>query len=223
MKITWWEKSVEYAFIQQAIFDKKFISPLSGLHEKAGDALFKDKNEWILIEFKRDEPSLSSEEKKFKDYDEAKKELKGQDSHHFLIYGQLEKKESNTGNSDIKERQYNEKEEINAKLIYTSYFSRNYANSLSSMLNHKVNAVKFKAYLDKFIAHKKSETSSGSDGMTFEDYSCVACIGEDGVLQTLMTPENFILEFNANLQLKHAEANTETNTETNTIKSKMKR
>ena len=48
---TWWEKTVEYLFVRQAKFLK--IAPLDGNHEKAGDAILRNKNgKYYLVEFK---------------------------------------------------------------------------------------------------------------------------------------------------------------------------
>ena len=38
---TWWEKTVEYLFVRQTKFLK--ITPLDGNHEKAGDAILRNK------------------------------------------------------------------------------------------------------------------------------------------------------------------------------------
>ncbi|MFM0524192.1 hypothetical protein PQR11_04280 [Paraburkholderia strydomiana] len=38
--ITWWEKTVEYAFVLQTATFVDFAAPLAGVEERAGDGIF---------------------------------------------------------------------------------------------------------------------------------------------------------------------------------------
>jgi len=71
--VHWYEKSVEYQFIIEAIQKKIFslIYPLDGPVEAAGDTIFMDDSLFILVEFKLTLNSLSAEYQKFKrEFDE---------------------------------------------------------------------------------------------------------------------------------------------------------
>ncbi|WP_210530739.1 hypothetical protein [Pantoea ananatis] len=207
MTIKWWEKTVEYAFIMQAVLDNKLVSPLSGLHEKAGDAVFRDENKWILIEFKRNFSSITDEKSKFEDYKLAEQKLIEKDSHHFLIYGKIvkdkevkEEKIASDLKDDIKKEdsvKKNSKE--NVILAYETYFSRTPANSIEEMLKNKTDLILFKEYLDEFIGFKKDKTeTTGDAALNFEDYTAVACVNKDGLIETLMKPGDFQNELELN-------------------------
>lgn len=83
----WWEKTVEYLFIQRYASKDGALSPLDGSHERAGDALSASGNKWTIIEFKRDEGSFRDEKKKFVNFDEARDLLSDRGKHHLLVYG----------------------------------------------------------------------------------------------------------------------------------------
>ena len=85
----WWEKTVEYKFIKEYIDLDSFIAPLDGNEEKAGDAIFGENENFILIEFKKDKDSIQDEQKKFLDFTSAKNTLSKKDEHHILIYGEI--------------------------------------------------------------------------------------------------------------------------------------
>lgn len=212
MTIKWWEKTVEYAFIMQAVLDNKLVSPLSGLHEKAGDAVFRDENKWILIEFKRNFSSITDEKSKFENYKLAEQRLINKDSHHFLIYGEIvkdkeakEEKTSSDLKDDIKKEdsiKKNSKE--NVILVYETYFSRTPANSIEEMLKNKTDLIPFKEYLDEFIGFKKDKTeTTGDAALNFEDYTAVACVNKDGLIETLMKPGDFQNELTLNNIIKN--------------------
>lgn len=90
MSILWWEKTVEYYFVQKYVDIDMFIAPLDGEHEKAGDAIFSNESSWVLIEFKRDEKAINDEMGKFKNYFSAKSALEKIAGHHLIIYGNAE-------------------------------------------------------------------------------------------------------------------------------------
>ena len=90
MNMIWWEKTVEYFFVQNYVDLQMLICPLDGDHENAGDAIFANAENWILIEFKKEECDIVSEKNKFKNYQKAKEYLSNRDAHHFLIYGAID-------------------------------------------------------------------------------------------------------------------------------------
>ena len=155
--ITWWEKTVEYAFIQKHIAIDTMIAPLDGHHERAGDAIFSADGLWIVIEFKRDENGILDERCKYKDYYRARDELSSRDGHHLLVYGY-----ESTGNLD---------------LACKTYFS-GHKISISEFTNHGILLEEFKEYLDILLKHKKTEGSGGTGGF---DSVVVVAKDESGV------------------------------------------
>lgn len=91
MTLTWWEKTVEYAFV--AVLYKEnlidFAAPISGRYERSSaDGIFGKDNALVLIEFKRDAEEIPSEVSMFKDYTGAQKALSHYD-HHWIVYGRI--------------------------------------------------------------------------------------------------------------------------------------
>lgn len=89
MEPTWWEKTVEYAFVavlyNEGLID--FAAPLAGRHERsAADGIFGKDNMLVLIEFKRDVGEIPSELSMFTDYEGAQEALSHY-SHHWIVYG----------------------------------------------------------------------------------------------------------------------------------------
>lgn len=89
MEPTWWEKTVEYAFVvilyNEGLID--FAAPLAGRHERsAADGIFGKDNTLVLIEFKRDAGEISSELSMFTNYEGAQEALSHY-SHHWIVYG----------------------------------------------------------------------------------------------------------------------------------------
>ncbi|SMM99453.1 hypothetical protein SPONN_596 [uncultured Candidatus Thioglobus sp.] len=86
--LTWWEKTVEYAFVVENSKGLA-IAPLDGrLEESFSDTVIKNGGKFSLIEFKRDKGCLGSERGKYDKYDIAEKELKDYSENcHYLIYG----------------------------------------------------------------------------------------------------------------------------------------
>lgn len=142
MKMIWWEKTVEYFFVQRHVDLNMLICPLDGDHEKAGDALFANEDRWILIEFKKDKEGIASEQDKFNDFAKAKAHFIERDQHHFLIYGSIDEAE-------------------NFVLQSQTYFSGN-RRSTDSVLTSGIQQSQFITYLNEFIEFKKSsKVSSG--------------------------------------------------------------
>lgn len=155
----WWEKTVEYYFIQKYVGNRMFVAPLDGKEEKAGDAIFSSNQKWMLIEFKRDIESINNEKKKFVDYENAKSCLQSQDSHHCIVYG---KELDNVFSLEVE-----------------TYFSKSLRNSIDNMLNYSVSFELFNKYLKDLLVFKQS--NSGSNGSISSDsYMLVAGVSESG-------------------------------------------
>lgn len=164
MSILWWEKTVEYYFIQRYVDLSTFVAPLDGNHEKAGDAIFANVSNWILIEFKRDAKSINDEVVKFTNYEDAKFELESIGKHHLIIYG-----EPNG-------------EDIN--LLSQEYFSK-IKVPVDKVLSSGIPKTDFVVYLKKFVAHKKnSESGAGNFGL-------VAGVSNDGKVSKCMKLSEF--------------------------------
>ena len=166
MDFLWWEKTVEYYFVQKYVDINMIIAPLNGLQEKGGDAIFANVANWVLIEFKRDFESISSEIEKFNDYESAKSHFLEKDSHHFIIYGEMSGKEF--------------------RLNSQTYFSSK-KEELEVVLNSGVNETIFIPYLKKYIEFKKSKKGTSGGG-----YSFVAGISNDGKVTQCMSLSEYI-------------------------------
>ncbi|MGU3703155.1 hypothetical protein NAL94_14395 [Vibrio alginolyticus] len=175
MSILWWEKTVEYFFVQKYVNLDMFIAPLDGNQEKGGDAIFSNESKWVLIEFKRDQDSIDSEIKKFSDYQLAKKTLEAFGSHHLIIYGQ--------SNDD------------KFSLSCQEYFS-GLKVSLEEALLSGVQKDTFLAYLNKLVDLKK-QSKSGSGG-----YSFVAGVSSTGKVTKCMKLSEFASALTLERELK---------------------
>jgi hypothetical protein len=163
MSILWWEKTVEYYFVQKFVNLSMFIAPLDGNHEKAGDAIFSNENKWVLIEFKRDQSSVSDEENKFVNFSLARDILQSQGDHHLIIYG-----DAVDNDFEIKCQQYFSGVEVD----------------INHALEAGVSKSLFLQYLNEFVKHKKGESGSGG-------YSFVAGISSDGTVTKCMKLSEF--------------------------------
>jgi hypothetical protein len=177
MSILWWEKTVEYLFVQKHVDLKMFVAPLDGDHERGGDAILANESKWVLIEFKRDKNSISDEREKFTNYPNAKEELEPHDVHHVIIYGE--------SSSD------------NLLLKCQRYFSEK-AVAIEIALQSGVDKDSFLNYLQKFVEFKKS--SKGG----FGGYGFVAGISNDGTVTKCMKLSEFaeVLQLEAALKQK---------------------
>ncbi|WP_454813482.1 hypothetical protein [Paraburkholderia fungorum] len=149
MSFIWWEKTVEYAFIlaQQETFD--FAAPLSGAHEGA-DGIFASGAKLLLVEFKRDETVLSSEEGKYENFEDAKSSMIGRDGHHLLVYG--EKPKESNGKAKL-------------GLVAKTYFAGDDVEAID-FDGRGVEKPEFDAYLaDLLLFKKKDSRSSGRLGV----------------------------------------------------------
>ena len=196
MKIKWWEKTIEYKFVQEFIDINSFIAPLDGKEEKAGDAIFGKDDKYILIEFKKDETSIKDEKGKFDDnkFEEAKKSLENIDNHHILIYGR--------------------EDNHNLLLEAKTYFSSKILSLSKDKFINGENFEDFKKYLIKFIAFKKSKkrdkTETGSSG-----YGLVAGVTSDGHITKCLTLEDFSMANNINLNIVLKQDKNKGNTHSN--------
>ncbi|WP_285422953.1 hypothetical protein [Pseudomonas sp. efr-133-TYG-103a] len=164
MDILWWEKTVEYFFVQKYVDLNMFIAPLDGDHEKAGDAIFANVNKWVLIEFKRDKSTIADEVGKFTNYESAKSALESIGSHHLIIYGVAE-----NNNFLLRCRQYFSGKDVAIEQALVSGATKD------SFIN----------YLRKFVEFKKT-SKSGAGG-----YSFVAGISRDGTVTKCMKVSEF--------------------------------
>jgi len=164
MDFLWWEKTVEYFFVQKYVDLNMFIAPLDGDHEKAGDAIFSNVNTWVLIEFKRGKSTISDELEKFTNYELAKNSLEPIGSHHLIIYGDVE-----NGNFKLKCKQYFSGKDVAIEHALVSGTKKDI----------------FINYLKRFVEFKK--TSKGGAG----GYSFVAGVSSDGAVTKCMKVSEF--------------------------------
>lgn len=168
--MNWWEKTVEYLFVkrylpQVADEPNSYVAPLDGDHEIIGDVVFSRHTQWVLIEFKRNDSSLSSDNDKFPNYNRAKDALKDRDSLHFFVYG--------TASPDS-----------GLILEACTYFSRKQVN-IDTLIEGGVPYVAFSQYVADFVRFRKRGGDGGfttsfspstdprSGGGAFLDYSTV--------------------------------------------------
>lgn len=186
----WWEKTVEYYFVKKCLDNDELIAPLDGKHEQAGDAILAAKLKWVLIEFKKDVDCLESEEKKFRDYQLAFKELSSHDKHHCLIYGVFgtTKESPNTEVFDIK---------------FCTYFSRSGLTDYQDLLGNGTDIDTFACYLEALTKHKKQPSGDGSSGgMNMADYAQVLGINARKKVVTCLSQAEFAKAWNMTLQKK---------------------
>ena len=145
-ELRWWEKTVEYKFILEAQ-DRglSFAMPLSGLEERAADAVFGRDAKLVLVEFKRSKDELASEQKKYKNYQDAEQALNGSDEGlHFLVFGEA------LPNGQLG---------IHAH----TYFGRTPLSEAMEIMSQGVPEQQFRGYLAILLQHKKDdERGSGS-------------------------------------------------------------
>jgi hypothetical protein len=178
LSIKWWEKTVEYLFVKKHVSETNLVIPLDGKDEAQGDTILGNKNQWILIEFKKDKDSIVSEKKKFHDFSTAHKELKDRDGHHHIIYG-----------SPVRD-------EDNVKLILKSqtYFSFIDNNSIESVLGTGIEFEVFHQYLKEFVSFKKS-TDEDSGGVVLDTNSNVIGVSSTGEVTECMTMKEYVIKY----------------------------
>ena len=175
--ITWWEKTVEYKYIIDYVDYNEFISPLDGKHERAGDAILSFEDQFLLIEFKRDEDYQYSERIKYTDFNRAKRELQSSDHAHFVVYGFEENK--------------------NLHLAAQTYFSGNRV-ALKEMKKRGTCLKDFTEYVQALVSFKKKDRK---DGTSSGGFSSVTVIQYSDVESKCMSFEEFSIDFNIELRL----------------------
>lgn len=175
MSLIWWEKTVEYQFVLMVAQARKlFIAPLDGAHERAGDTIFSSDNRWVLIEFKKDADSISTEKTKFINYNIAKNELSLKDAHHHLVYGQ-------EGKESIQRLQ----------LCSQTYFSGAGCN-LAGILNSGTEFDTFKQYVEQYTQFKKgAKGGSGGGGLSLDEFTLVAGVNADNNIVECLSLSEF--------------------------------
>ena len=164
----WFEKTIEYAFVLQYGQELANAIPLDGDHEKAGDTIFRaNAARWVLIEFKRDQGTLKSEEKKFTNYADARNELEdeGEDKH-FFVYGKL------SNNQHL-------------ELMAAAFWSRNPVDPIKDLLVKKGSSDphQFARYVKRVIELKQSRSNAG--GSDSPNFSVIAAVSEHGEIKAL--------------------------------------
>ncbi|MBY8007941.1 hypothetical protein KW471_06500 [Vibrio fluvialis] len=178
----WWEKTVEYYFVQKYVPLDSVLSALDGKHEKIGDTLLGHQERWIIIEFKKDYPAIKSEEDKFVDYEAAYDELHEIDGHHYLIYGAIN-------------------EDLEFTLCGRTYFSDLDAVDIDHVLESGVEQTDFNLYIEKLLKHKNDDSSGGSgSGITPQDYAFVAGVNKNNEITKCMSLQEYGLEYGLNLK-----------------------
>lgn len=164
-----WEKSVEYYFVKKFVPDEAIIAPLDGNHERAGDAIFGIAERFLIIEFKRDKTCLTSERRKFRDFDATAIKLRGDDYHHFLIYH-----DPDCGTYPI---------------VAQTYFSGFLLEDIGRIHRYGIDFHDFNEYLVQFLNYKiGGGTSSGAEG-----FAMVAGVTSTGDMTAIVTLEDYVL------------------------------
>lgn len=177
LSIKWWEKTIEYLFVKKHVQEESLVIPFDGKEELQGDSALCVASKWVLIEFKKEKSSISSEKKKFYDFETAYKNLKGSDSHHHIIYGSLVK------NGD----------KINLILKSQTYFSHQENSSIEALLMSGIEFEEFQSYLKEFFSYKK-KTDDESGGVVLDTNSNVVGVTASGEVVECKSMKEYILE-----------------------------
>ncbi|HCE3021110.1 TPA: hypothetical protein NGR42_004650 [Vibrio parahaemolyticus] len=176
MEYIWWEKTVEYLFVQEHIPNSTLYTPLDGRHELASDGILFNGNSWILIEFKAQKTDIATERRKFSQYDECMKRVIDRASHHYFIFGQI-----------------NEKDEL--ELVSCKYFGDSQLYPVKESLRRGAEPSDFINYLIDLIECKKQV----SDLKKTIDYSAVLGISNNGKITSCLTIDAYLNQVEANL------------------------
>ncbi|WP_426139434.1 hypothetical protein [Pseudomonas sp. DWP3-1-2] len=174
MEVTWWEKTVEYRFVFEALKANKldFAAPLSGIEERTvGDGIFGKASTFVLIEFKRDAGQLNTEKTIFTDYESAREDLKSH-NHHVMIYGTPH----DTPQSLPVFREM--------RLSACHYFNHQTPISPLDTLNNGVPLKDFMSYLDKLMAFKKKDKRSSSHAGSGQISMVLGVSAKGAIVQT---------------------------------------
>lgn len=200
-KWTWWEKTVEYSFVKRVKFLK--TAPLDGNHEKAGDAILRNKcGRYYLVEFKKgnDNESINREIGKFgyKEPEKLKKfieikysKLISEAGFHFVIFGSLSPEQELELIArkywdylrlaeDKQDKQDKENGLNDDKSIRFDMFEEAFKKSA-------VDQDKFMKYIQKLISLKEgSEGNAGNSGSGGFSFDNVLAVNEEGEFCTIM-------------------------------------
>lgn len=189
-KRTWWEKTVEYAFVKKHVAIEDLIIPLAGKHEAVGDTILGKVDKWLLIEFKRSENELDSEIEKFGGvykFCDAKMKLStlGGTEHHLLVYGQLVE------------------ETLKLDLIVKRYFERTEID-IHEALQLGVDFETFDLYM-KSLLELKNVCLSDEDGSDSgsSQYSRVVGVNKFGTVTECMSVDDYKLCVTKDRALRH--------------------
>lgn len=185
-QLTWWEKTVEYAFILEASHNNKvdFLAPLSGVPERmASDLMAAQDGKFVLIEFKRDKSQLGSEADIFLEgyYDLAKETFSGC-RHHFLVYGKLS-------------------EDLQLVLAAQHYFSGAEAKSALSCLDAGIQKAEFDEYLTLLSCYKKQDGRSSSGHVSPSQMGTVLGLTNEGKISVAMSLEDYTQQYTLSPEL----------------------
>ena len=181
IKVTWYEKTVEYAFARK--FLEAAAMPLSGTAEKVGDAIFYEGNSFFIIEFKRGlnlEEERKSERNKYSNIEEAidniMAEVPACDSH-FVVWGYVDKKLK----FELRAQRYFAfiDEILGSDSSYYPWELTSYpweSNSLCRYFKPLNNLTQLKAYLQVLINEKEKSSKDSSS----VDYGNILIVDKDG-------------------------------------------
>ena len=165
----YWEKTVEYSFVLAAASRFDLVAPLSGKHERlAADTVFGADSRLVLIEFKRDESEIPTEESLFFDYELAKAELFHYE-HHQIVYGV-----STYGQTP------------GLSLAAKTYFSARPRATAVQVLDHGISGVEFRKYVKALARLKKEDARSTTGHVSPEALSQVVSVSKKGNLLSAM-------------------------------------
>lgn len=190
----WWEKTVEYLFAKLCLGESS-VMPLDGKQEQIGDLLVFNDSKMLIIEFKRDEKSLSSEKAKFGSEQEwigiRDKAVNEYPIHnfHILMFAELQ----NESSLKLKSKTYWDNTDIGI-YDYNEHSFKEYINNYGKPIEI------LKKYLNFLFSEKKSK--GASDGITANSlHNCSIVSIADGKIKTLSL-EEFIKGYNLELNKK---------------------
>lgn len=189
----WWEKTVEYKFVIENQHNLKLIAPLDGNQEKyTSDAIAGDGNKFILIEFKVDCKSQSSEFKKFLKEDGFSKESEDKliedlehlsnNKSHFIVYAEL--KDSKL------ELVYQTYVNYLKKVDFSNADNEDSKSTFKKMIDNGVNLKEFKDYLSDFKKLREKYMSDNSSDSSSSGFDNVLVLDKDGNCCSLKEFEN---------------------------------
>lgn len=190
----WYEKTVEYLFVAQAMKDNEdcFLAPLSGKTEGQGDLQFLSDTKYGLVEFKKT-LDITSEYKKFNGnqagYDRAKKDptisKHTENPFHWLVAA--ESVTEITISTDVRSIKEEKIEDIGKTkpillLVAAPYFyieNSRQDNVTNTVLSSGVELKEFNKYVKKFLSYRKNRGPDDGDDSQWS-HSLVMAIAPNG-------------------------------------------